>query len=48
VQVASYEKGALKYIRKLEGCALAAKTGSKLTSLSLAKGFAGFELETQM
>jgi ribosomal protein L34E len=27
----------LRYIRKLEGFALAAKTGSKLTSVSLAK-----------
>jgi hypothetical protein len=29
--------GALKYMKKLEGCALAAEPGSKLMSASLAK-----------
>jgi hypothetical protein len=35
----SYQQslGALKYMAKLEGCALATEIGSKLTSVSLAK-----------
>jgi hypothetical protein len=38
---------ALRYITKLEGLSLAAETSSKLTSVSLAKVFAGWSWELE-